>query len=237
MTAPKLYLLDVEGTTSPVSLVYEQLFPYARRHLEGYLREHWDAAETQADLELLAEENRVEAVAGAPGIEDAGSADQAAAYLGWLMDRDRKSTALKSLQGRIWKSGYLAGELIGTVFPDVPEALARWSQSAKVAIYSSGSVEAQQLLFRYSSAGDLTPYISGYFDTRVGPKTAPASYRAIAEQMQVAPREILFVSDLLRELDPAREAGCQTWLSVREANAPVADGHRHLEIRSFEEID
>jgi enolase-phosphatase E1 len=165
-----------------------------------------------------------------------GTISHATEYLLWLMDRDRKSTALKSLQGKIWKSGFLAGELVGTVFPEVPEALARWSKQAKVAIYSSGSVEAQQLLFRYSSAGDLTPFITSYFDTRIGPKTSPASYRAIAEQVQAAPRSILFISDLIRELDPARDAGCQTRLSIRDGNAAVTEGHAHESIRSFTEI-
>jgi enolase-phosphatase E1 len=232
---PRVYLLDVEGTTSPVSLVSEQLFPYARKHLEAYLREHWSEAETQVDLALLAGEKRAETVAGAPAFVAGDGVDQACAYLLWLMDRDRKSTALKSLQGRIWKSGYETGELVGTVFPDVAEAFARWSETARVAIYSSGSVDAQKLIFRYSSAGDLTPFISAYFDTRTGAKTSPDSYRAIAAAMGVATGEILFVSDLLRELDPAQEAGCGTRLSVRPGNQVVADAKGHGEFRSFAE--
>jgi enolase-phosphatase E1 len=249
--APRVYLLDIEGTTSPVSLVSEQLFPYARKHLEAYLRGHWIEPETQADLALLAEENRVESDEKqifrfaqddkASGIGEQSIAeteiDSVVAYLLWLMDRDRKSTALKSLQGRIWKSGYLAGELVGTVFPDVAEAFERWSKTAKVAIYSSGSVEAQQLIFRYSSAGDLTPFISAYFDTRTGAKTSADSYRAIAAAMGVEVGEILFVSDLLRELDPAREAGCLTRLSAREGNAPVPEDHGYSAICSFSEMD
>jgi enolase-phosphatase E1 len=236
MSSPRLYLLDVEGTTSPVSLVSEQLFPYARKHLREFLTEHADEPEVAADLVLLAEENRAEAGADVPRLLGEDGVDRATAYLLWLMDRDRKSTALKSLQGKIWKAGFLAGELVGTVFADVPEAVARWSREARVAIYSSGSVEAQQLLFRYSSAGDLTPYIAGYFDTRTGPKTAPESYRAIADAMGVKTEEILFVSDLLRELDPAREAGCETRLSVREGNSPVEDSLGHEVVRSFAEI-
>jgi enolase-phosphatase E1 len=154
----------------------------------------------------------------------------------YLMDQDFKVPLLKRLQGKVWKDGYLSGMLVGTVFPDVPAALERWSRVAKVAIYSSGSVEAQQLLFRHSSAGDLTPFLSAYFDTEIGPKTSPASYRAIAEAAQVAPRQILFISDVLRELDPAREAGCQTRLAVREGNAAVAEGHEHTPISSFSEL-
>jgi enolase-phosphatase E1 len=236
----KLYLLDVEGTTSPISLVYEQLFPYARRHLGSFLRDNVDDPAVRGDLALLAEEYETETDPEAPELEaefaSPVNVDEAAVYLNWLMDRDRKSTALKSIQGRIWKSGFLAGELTGTMFPDVPDALRRWNQTANVAIYSSGSVEAQQLLFRYSSSGDMTPLISAYFDTRVGPKTSPDSYRAIAAAMKVAPEEVLFVSDVLRELDPAHEAGCQTRLSVRAGNQPVDQPHEHKAIASFEEI-
>ena len=151
----------------------------------------------------------------------------------WLMDRDRKATARKSLQGKIWKAGFESGELKGTLFPDVPEALARWAERAKVAIYSSGSVEAQRLLFRYSIFGDMTPRIAGYFDTRTGPKQASASYKAIAAAMKVEPGEVLFFSDVVRELDPAREAGCQTRLVVREGNAPVDDANGHSVVESF----
>jgi enolase-phosphatase E1 len=252
--APKLYLLDVEGTASPISLVYEQLFPYAKKHLEPYLRsevrEPWIDAGLEADLALLEAENaREERVEGAgPELvapllrapEDGESWEaevpQAAAYLLWLMERDRKSTALKALQGRVWRAGFETGALIGTVFEDVPPALARWSRTAKVAIYSSGSVEAQQLLFRHSSAGDLTPYLAGYFDTRVGAKTVAESYRRIADAMGVAAGDVVFVSDVLRELDPAREAGCQTRLAVRAGNAATGDPNGHAVIRSFGEV-
>jgi enolase-phosphatase E1 len=233
-TRPRVYLLDVEGTTSPVSLVSEQLFPYARRHFFSFLEKNASDAEVRADLALLAEENRSETEPDLPRFE--WGVKSAAEYLLWLMDRDRKSTALKSLQGKVWKAGYESGELVGTVFPDVRDAFERWSKTAKVAIYSSGSVEAQKLIFRYSSAGDLTPFITSYFDTRTGAKTSPASYRAIAEKVQATPRAILFVSDVLRELDPAREAGCQTRLAVREGNAAVDAGHGHEAVQSFEEI-
>jgi enolase-phosphatase E1 len=236
---PRVYLFDVEGTTSPVSLVSEQLFPYARRQLVTFLKEHATEPDVQADLALLAEENRAEKGPGHPLIASTSPGigwEDAVPYLNWLMDQDRKSTALKSLQGRIWKDGYLAGELVGTVFPDVRNAFARLSSVARVVIYSSGSVEAQRLIFQYSSAGDLTPYLSGYFDTRTGPKTSPESYRAIAAALDVKTEEIMFVSDVLRELNPARDAGCQTRLSLREGNQPVSDADGHMAIVSFDEI-
>lgn len=234
-SGPQVYLLDVEGTTSPISLISEQLFPYARRHLRTYLHQHLGEPEVDADFALLLGENIAETAEDVPRFAKFEDIDASCDYLHWLMDQDRKSTALKSLQGKVWKSGFENGELKGTVFPDVPSALARWSQKARVAIYSSGSVEAQQLLFRHSSHGDLTPFLSAYFDTRTGPKTSPYSYRAIAAAMNVAPSEILFLSDLLRELDPAREAGCQTRLSVREGNQPVAIDHKHALIFTFED--
>ncbi len=235
---PKLYLLDVEGTTSPISLVSEQLFPYARKHLAEYLQVHGSEAEIVADLKLLAEENNAETDTLRPSFDEARDGqDRAVAYLLWLMERDRKSTALKSLQGKIWKAGFEAGELVGTVFPDVPDGMRRWSRKATVAIYSSGSVEAQKLLFRHSSAGDLTALIAANFDTRIGAKIASASYRSIASAIGVEIQDVRFFSDVVRELDAAREAGCTTRLVIREGNALVADANGHTPIRSFAEVD
>lgn len=255
----RLYLLDIEGTVAPISLVTEQLFPYARAHFAEFLEENIADSGIRADLALLAEEKLAEAENGGSSFSFAGHPepeagswrgegaarveeplrhDSALGYLLWLMDQDRKSTALKSLQGKIWKAGFESGELKGTMFADVPRALERWAAGACVAIYSSGSVEAQQLLFRHSIYGDLTPHISGYFDTRTGPKTAAASYAAIAAAMGFAPAEILFLSDVVRELDPARKAGCQTCLVAREGNAPVnianGDTHGHPRVESFD---
>ncbi|HWG20817.1 MAG TPA: acireductone synthase [Terracidiphilus sp.] len=243
MMQPKLYLLDVEGTVAPISFVTEQLFPYARAHFAAFLTQNFNQPAVRADLALLAEEHRAEADPGVPPISTAcrraanglpGFVSGSIAYVLWLMDRDRKSTALKSLQGTIWKAGYKTGELRSTLFPDVPEAFARWSQSARIAIYSSGSVEAQQLLFRYSNFGDLTPLIAGYFDTRVGPKQASASYAAIATAMNVAPQDAQFFSDTVSELDAAREAGWQTRLVIRPGNAAIDDAHEHARLETFD---
>jgi enolase-phosphatase E1 len=257
--SPHLYLLDVEGTVAPISFVYEQLFPYARAHFESFLWNALTAPELDIaeggvlwDLMMLQMENGQEKDADAPRIMPdsanepgfAGGAKTMSmstaygiprilAYIYWLMDRDRKSTALKSLQGKIWKAGFESGELKGTLFDDVPAAFARWSAEGKVAIYSSGSVEAQRLLFRHSIFGDLTGLIAAYFDTRTGPKTNPASYAAIAAAMGIAPDAVLFLSDVVRELDAARQAGCETRLVVREGNAAVDDAHGHRAIESF----
>jgi len=247
MSDVKVYLLDVEGTVAPVSLVTEELFPYARKHFAEFLETHFDYEGVAHALLLLMLENRRETdpdvprlvLQAPPGGEQnvatspAYGVPQILAYVNWLMDRDRKSTALKSMQGKIWKNGYESGELKGTLFEDVPAAFERWSQAARIAIYSSGSVEAQELIFRHSNFGDLTPQISAYFDTTTGPKRATASYTAIAEAMHVAPGELLFFSDVVEELDAACEAGCQTRLVVRPGNTPVEDAHGHASITDF----
>ena len=256
LTVPKLYLLDVEGTVAPVTLTTRVLFPYARRHFEEFLREGLvremenlkpgDSPEGMIMLDVagLMRENQAETGSEAPSIlsqegdsmSPANAIPRILAYVYWLMDRDRKSTALKSLQGRIWKAGFESGELKGTLFADVPGVFERWARGGHVAIYSSGSVEAQQLLFRYSSFGDLTGLISGYFDTKTGAKRESASYAAIAAAMGVAAGEVLFFSDVVAELDAAREAGCGTRLVLREGNAPVADGNGHERIESLENL-
>jgi 2,3-diketo-5-methylthio-1-phosphopentane phosphatase len=156
-------------------------------------------------------------------------------YIYWLMDRDRKSTALKSLQGKIWKEGYERGELKSELFDDVPEAFASWSKRARVAIYSSGSAEAQEMFFRYSNHGDLTPMISGYFDTRTGPKQESASYAAIAAATNTAAEDVLFFSDVVGELDAARGAGCGTRLVVRPGNAPLSRPSAHAVVQSLDQ--
>jgi len=243
LPAPRVYLLDIEGTVAPISLVSDVLFPYARARLGNFLEQCSSEVGVREDLVLLAQESQAETEASAPRIPEFASIDflespdfrvRALVYLNWLMDHDRKSTALKSLQGRIWKSGFESGDLQGTLFEDVPAALARWAETARVAIYSSGSVEAQRLVFRYSMVGDLTPLIEGYFDTRTGPKRASASYAAIAAALKVAPNEVAFFSDVVEELDAAREAGAQTWLVVREGNAPVEDTNGHQLVTSFD---
>jgi len=253
---PRVYLLDVEGTVAPISLVSEVLFPYARTHFESFLWQSVHDLEQKGDdvgpqdmsdgsvfmdLMLLSMENRAETDPEAPQImKESGMSMSPAlgiprilAYINWLMDRDRKSTALKSLQGKIWKAGFESGELKGTLFADVPGALARWVKKAQVVIYSSGSVEAQRLLFRYSTFGDQTPLIAGYFDTRTGPKRASSSYAAIAAALEVLPGEVAFFSDVVEELDAARDAGCGTRLVVREGNTPVEDTHGHVAIDSL----
>lgn len=241
---PDLYLLDIEGTTSPVSFVYDALFPYARRRMKAYVFAHAGEPALDADLRLLAQENAIDRAAGAPIIylsqtlsqDPAEALQSSVAYLLWLMDKDRKSTALKSIQGKIWAEGYEQGHLHSEVFPDVPAALKRWHAAARVAIYSSGSVEAQKYLFRFTGAGDLTPLIDAHFDTHTGPKVESASYQKIAAALNADPSTILFISDSVRELDAAREAGMSTLLSLRPGNAAIPDHNGHPATHSFDNL-
>jgi enolase-phosphatase E1 len=226
-----LILLDIEGTTTPIAFVTETLVPYARTHLPIYLAHHGGTPECRAAIDRLRLEYDAERTAGAP-VPDWSPGG----YLDWLMDRDRKSPALKDLQGRVWEEGYRNGTLAGPVYEDVPRALSAWRDAGvAVGIYSSGSVRAQQWLFRRSSAGDLTPLLSWHFDTGVGGKRDAASFTRIAADVSLAPDAIGFVSDVAAELDAARAAGLQTALIVRPGNPPQPP-HDHRVIQSFDEL-
>lgn len=233
-------LLDIEGTTTPIAFVVETLFPYARHHLREYLDHHASSANDDVLFERFRAEWELDRDQGAPAWVDAPPAARlksVAAYSDWLMDRDRKSTALKTLQGRIWEQGFARGELAGEVFADVPAALERWrARGLQIGIFSSGSVLAQKLLFRHSSAGDLSRYLDWYFDTTTGAKGDPESYRRIAAAMAIAPEAILFVSDSVAELDAARSAGMRTLLSVRPGNQPPLADRGHQAVRSFHDV-
>jgi enolase-phosphatase E1 len=218
-------LLDIEGTTTPISFVYDVLFPYAREHASRYLDgEAQQALKVEYDADV------------ARGLEPPPWTSGGLPYVYWLMDQDRKSTALKTLQGKIWQEGYRRGELHGEVFPDVPVALQRWNDAGvDVRIYSSGSILAQQLIFSTTQYGDLTRYLKGYFDTTTGPKAEAASYGTIATAFALPASEILFISDVTLELDAATKAGLQVKLAIRAGNL-AQPSNVYPTITSFSEI-
>ena len=234
-------LLDIEGTTTPVDFVYKTLFPYARHRVESFIREHYRDSETQALLaELRSQHEREESDEAQPPSwhdqTDDTRIHSVVKYVHWLMDRDRKGTPLKTLQGKIWQEGYERGELRGQVYVDVPSAFARWrAQGREICIYSSGSELAQQLLFRSTAAGDLTVYISAYFDTRIGAKTEASSYMKIAESLHRKSNEVLFISDAVKEIDAARLASMQTLLCMRDTTAPVVASVGKI-VGTFDEV-
>jgi enolase-phosphatase E1 len=235
-------LLDIEGTTTPIAFVTEVLFPYARTHLRSHLEEHASQPEYESVIARLRDEHASDSRNGervTPWAEEPAAArlSSIVAYVEWLMGRDRKSTGLKELQGRIWESGFTRGELAGDVFPDVAPALKRWHErQLHIAIFSSGSVLAQQLIFRYSKAGDLTQFVRWHFDTNVGAKGDPQSYRRIAQVIGVPAGSVMFLSDVTRELDAARAAGMQARLVIRPGNAPVSGLDAYRPIDRFDEI-
>jgi len=232
VTSARAILLDIEGTTTPITFVKDVLFPFARSNAASFLAAHRQEPEVQADLALLADERRRESGEGVPP----GESSDPLPFLFWLMDRDRKSTALKALQGRIWRDGYESGALVSEVYPDVVPALARFRAAGiGVSIYSSGSVLAQRLLFAHTNGGDLRPYLSAYFDTTTGGKKEPASYTRIALKLGLAPGQILFVSDAAEELDAAEQAGMEVALCVRPGT-PEPAAPRHRVVRSLDEI-
>lgn len=211
----KAIVTDIEGTTTSIDFVHQTLFPYAKLHLRKFLRDHAGDDAVQSEL---AEIERIE--------NRDLSLDEAADVLERWITEDKKITPLKSLQGMIWRVGYERGELKGHVYPDTPKALRAWhTQGLRLYVYSSGSVDAQKLIFGHTDYGDLTSLFSDYFDTRVGGKREAAAYRAICKSIGLPTAEILFLSDIGEELDAAREAGLQTCQLVRDAKTKIAATH------------
>ncbi|HZI59776.1 MAG TPA: acireductone synthase [Pyrinomonadaceae bacterium] len=228
-------LLDIEGTTTPIAFVHDVLFTYARQHVQDYLVQHSNTLTD--DIALLRDEHTRDTSSGAQPPVLTDDPASIASYVRWLIDRDRKSKGLKSLQGKIWREGYTNGTLKAEVFDDVRPAFERWHEAGlRISIFSSGSALAQQLLFAHTEVGDLTAFINDYFDTNVGAKGDAESYRRIASKMNLQPEEILFISDVVTELEAANEAGMKTRLSIRPGNQPQPNPDRFPIIHSLDEI-
>jgi enolase-phosphatase E1 len=231
-------VLDIEGTVAPIAFVHDVLFPYARRALEEFLLHHSSSVPVQECMEQVARD------AGASCFSEwcphpKNSHDAVAWVVPILhewMDANAKKTGLKSLQGLIWAHGYHDGTLTAPLFPDVQPALTEWiRQGIAISIYSSGSIGAQKLFFSHTTQGDLTPLLTGYFDTTSGHKQEVQSYRRIHLSFPNAGGGTpLFFSDVPAELDAAREAGWATALVIRPGNAPVSHP-THPVIHSFAE--
>ncbi|MGE8336701.1 acireductone synthase [Pseudomonas laurylsulfatiphila] len=220
----KAILTDIEGTTSAVSFVFDVLFPYAAKHLPAFVREQAGRADVAEQLAAVRRESNE---------PDADVERVVEILLGWIAE-DRKATPLKALQGMVWEQGYQAGQLQGHVYPDAVEALKRWHQDGfQLFVYSSGSIQAQRLIFGCSVAGDLTPLFSGYFDTTSGPKREAQSYVNITQAIHIKAGQILFLSDIVEELDAARTAGMATCGLAREGGELAG----HITVDSFARID
>jgi enolase-phosphatase E1 len=217
-------LTDIEGTTTSVSFVYEELFPYFLNHLND-LQADWDTDFVQAQIistqATLLEEHQ--AACSSPS-------ELLDIWEKWTR-QDRKHPALKALQGWVWEKAYREGKIKGHLYPDVPTAFDKWkTQGLNIGIYSSGSVKAQQLLFEFSVFGDMRPFLSDYFDTQIGQKRDTVSYQHISKQLGIAPEKILFLSDIAAELDAAHTAGFATLQLLRPGNTP---SHKHKSVADF----
>mgnify|MGYP003396961137 FL=1 len=232
MSAVKAIVTDIEGTTSPISFVRDVLFPYARSALPAFITNHHRQPDVALWLGRVAEETGV----------SANDLDSLIEVLQSWIDQDKKHTALKALQGMIWVDGYRSADFHAPVYADAHAQLLRWhAQGVPLYVYSSGSVPAQKLFFGFTEHGDLRPLFSGYFDTEIGGKRACASYEAIAAAIGQAPADILFLSDIVAELDAAREAGWQTVLIDRLGDYPMPrlgdDCNGHRRATEFTRID
>lgn len=226
MSTVRVIVTDIEGTTSSIDFVHDVLFPYARKHLPAFIETHGDQPEVQHWLHEATRE---------AGLVEAQRQEVIEMLLHWI-DEDRKSTALKALQGMIWEEGYVSGAYRAHVYPEVAARLRDWhARGLRLYVYSSGSVAAQRLFFRYSEAGDLAPLFDGFFDTQTGTKRDVESYRRIGEAVGEAPQRILFLSDVEQELDAARSAGWQTAQIVRPPQ-PLPDATGHPAFRDFDAV-
>jgi enolase-phosphatase E1 len=221
-------LTDIEGTTTDIAFVHKVLFPYSARALPAFVATHAHNEMVGACLE------DTRAALRQQRLPHERLEDLVAGLLSWIAD-DVKQPSLKTLQGLIWREGYLNGAFQGHVYPDVAPQLRAWRrQGLRLGVYSSGSVEAQRLLFAHSMEGDLTPLFSHYFDTGVGHKKEPESYREICLQLDMPASSILFLSDVEAELDAACEAGM---LAIQLARGDISPSVRHPVARDFFQID
>lgn len=220
-------LFDIEGTIGSIAFVHDVLFPYARERIDAFVRDRRDEPRVRSLLDATARDSGVD-VHDLPAI---------VRVLHEWSDADYKIGPLKELQGMIWKAGFESGTLKAELYEDAVDAMRRYRLTGvRLYVYSSGSVEAQQLLFGHSIFGDLRPLFGGYFDTAIGRKRDPSSYRRIAEAIGIAPAGVVFFSDHVAELDAAREADMQTVQLARPQDGVVAAKH-HPATESFEGIE
>ncbi|MBC7712238.1 MAG: acireductone synthase [Rhizobacter sp.] len=223
-----IYILtDVEGTTTSISFVHNTLFPFAKERLKSFIARKSGDDEVQ---NILAQTKKTALEENQKNLNDNEASDL---LIHWI-DTDRKHPALKNLQGLIWEEGYNSGEIKGHVYKDVPSALENWKKQGLIlGVYSSGSVQAQKLIFGFSTEGNLQPFFTNNFDTAVGNKREVSSYANIVEQLKIPAKEILFLSDIKEELDAARTAGMQTIQLVRQNDVVIGD---HKTAKDFTEI-
>lgn len=236
----KAVICDIEGTTTSISFVKETLFSYAYQNCEKFIIDNFNEQEIQSIIESLCVEaanDKYEILKSDNVIEYAHSI---ACYVRELINQDRKVSSLKLLQGKIWKDAFESQVVTGHLFEDVHRNFEKWTKNGiKIYIYSSGSVEAQKLLFKYSTSGDLSSYLTGYFDTKVGHKQEPKSYENILQQINFEGQHVLFLTDIPNEAFAAQHAGIQTLLLRRPNNYEISEHDKSLLsiVDNFDEIE
>lgn len=226
-------LLDIEGTTSSISFVYDVMFPFVRQHVAMFLDKHWGQDAVSESVEMLFSD----AQSVGMDVESIDSPQQACAIVNALMDGDHKTTGLKKLQGQIWQEGFESGELVAHVYDDVVPAIESWyAMGCDIQIYSSGSIQAQKLFFAHTRHGNLLNYFTEHYDTTTGSKKEASSYQEIAAKSGIAPEDFLFISDIPDELAAARQSGFQVVLSCRPENPPIPGDVDYPQIKSFNDI-
>jgi len=218
-------VVDTAGTTTDLNFIQDTLFPYSAKVLADFLNENQSNVLVDnciCDVRDIA-------------LEPDASLDRVVEILQQWITEDRKATPLKTLQGLIWKQGYAKGEFKGHIFPDFIEAVKGFkTQNLRLYSFSSGSVDAQKLLFSHSDGGDLTQYFDGHFDTRTGNKLFKQAYSNIINTISLAPKQVLFISDVIEELKAAEQAGLRTLQMVRETTQRTGD---FKQITSFDELE
>ena len=237
----KVFIFDIEGTT-PIVFVSEVLFPYIKNQLGSYLTKNWENEETKSHVKALKEQAESDKQSSdfsdAPSI-DVSSQQSVVDNVLYNMNKDRKMTALKQLQGHMWISGYESGELKGQVYDDAFNFFERIKQQGKkIYIYSSGSVQAQKLLFKYSTHGDMLPFISDHFDTQnIGNKLEKISYEKIIDKIGVPKEDVLFLTDNIGEAQASKEAGVDAVLSVRPNTMTLPESHPFDAVTTFDSFE
>lgn len=218
-------LTDIEGTTSSLDFVQRTLFPYAAKHMRAFLEAHAKSEPVRTWVEQIAAETA----------KDSADLDAINAVLQRWIKEDRKVTTLKGLQGRIWEDGYSSGAFKAHIYPDALRKLGEWfGRGIRLYVYSSGSIEAQNLFFGHTTAGDVRPLFRQCFDTTIGGKKEAVAYERIVREIALPAADIVFLSDIVEELDAARRAGLQTVHVIRDLSLPLKSAH--VAVRSFDDI-
>eukprot|EP01035_Chromulina_nebulosa_P017799 gene17799-23407_t len=239
-------VFDIEGTVTPIDFVKTELFGYASNNVKDYLLKHWTTSQTIDDVKALLQQAEVDSKDSTlqfpfkipTSVDKQSSIDFLVDYVKWNITNDRKVSALKQLQGHIWYEGYSSGELKSVVYDDVPSYFERLHQSnVNISIYSSGSREAQKLLFKYSNHGDLRQYLSCFFDTVIGNKKDKSSYLEIIKYLGVdSPKDVLFITDVYEEAEAAANVGIDVILSIRDGTAPLPTNNAFKTVTNFNSL-